>query len=347
MPPAIERCGRNGMMQLIDNGSCSDPAINLALEEYLVRHFRGGKTVLLFYVNAPAVVIGRNQVPHTEVNLLEAVRRDIRVVRRLSGGGAVYHDRGNLNFSLIQAHAPDTILSPAEALQPVVQGLRGAGIPVYLNARHDIMVDGRKVTGAAQYRTRNRCLTHGTLLVSADLAALRRALEADSTVPSSRGRVSVRSPVTNLNRPQPALDTAGVREILIPSFARQYGAALPLAIDAGAWDVIRQTARTKYRSWDWTMGRAPAFQLRRTAVFPWGPCEALLDIQRGIMTRIDLGLPAGAPSCLDALAAALEGCRYHSADIGAVLSAVGGLREGRVISDQVADWLGASLCPWC
>ena len=334
-------------MQLIDNSACSDPAINLALEEYLVRHMRSSGTVLLFYVNAPAVVIGRNQVPHTEISLQTVTQQAIKVVRRLSGGGAVYHDRGNLNFSLIQAHDPDAILSPAEALQPVVQGLKGAGLPVYLNARNDIMADGRKVSGAAQYRTRNRCLTHGTLLVSADLEALRRALEVDSMVPSSRGRVSVRSPVTNLNRHQPALDTAGVREILIPSFAKQYGAALPLVLDAAAWGIIHQTARTKYRSWDWTMGRAPAFQLRRKAVFPWGPCEAVLDIQRGIMTRIDLGLPAAAPAFLDALAAALEGCRYHPADISAVLQAGGVLPEGRAISDQVADWLGASLCPWC
>jgi lipoate---protein ligase len=334
-------------MQLIDNRSCSDPAVNLALEEYLVRHFRVRETVLLFYVNAPAVVIGRNQVPHTEVNLRAAVRGEFRVVRRLSGGGAVYHDRGNLNFSLIQIHDPDTIISPAEALQPVVQGLEGAGLPVYLNDRHDIMVAGRKVTGTAQYRTRNRCLTHGTLLVSADLAALRHALDVDSTVTSSRGRPSVRSPVTNLNRYQPALDPSGVREILLPSFAKQHGPALPLALDADAWERIRETAQTQYRSWDWTMGRSPAFQLRRNAVFPWGPCEALLDIQRGILTRIDLSLPAGAPTFLRALAAALEGCRYHPADIKAVLQAGGVFHAGSDMAGRVVDWLGASRCPWC
>ena len=334
-------------MQLIDNSSCSDPAINLALEEYLVRHFRGDGAVLLFYVNAPAVVIGRNQVPHTEISLQVAVRRAIRVVRRLSGGGAVYHDRGNLNFSLIQAHDPDAIISPAEVLQPVVQGLNGMGLPVYLNTRNDIMVNGLKVTGAAQYRTRGKCLTHGTLLVSADLGALRRALEADSAVLFSRGRPSVRSPVTNLNRYQPALDTARVREVLIPSFAQQYGPALPLVLDADAWERIHQTARTKYRSWDWTMGRSPAFQLRRNMVFPWGPCEAVLHIQRGILTRIDLRQLAGAPSFLNTLAVALEGCRYHPEDIITVLQNIGAFYEQPDIAGRVADWLGASPCPWC
>jgi len=334
-------------MQLIDNSACSDPAVNLALEEYLVRRSRGDGAVLLFYVNAPVVVIGRNQVPHAEISLQVAVRRDIRVVRRLSGGGAVYHDRGNLNFSLIQAHAPDAIISPAEVLQPVVQGLNGMGLPVYLNARNDIMVNGLKVTGAAQYRTRGKCLTHGTLLVSADLGALRRALEADSAVPFSRGRVSVRSPVTNLNRYQPALDTARVREVLIPSFAQQHGPAFPLVLDADAWERIHQTARTKYRSWDWTMGRSPEFQLRRNMVFPWGPCEAVLHIQRGILTRIDLHQPAGAPSFLNTLAVALEGCRYHPADITTVLQDIGVLYEQPGTAGRVADWLGASPCPWC
>ena len=340
--------GRKGLgMRLIDSGSVRDPALNLALEEYLVRDFRGDGTILLFYVNAPAVVIGRNQVPHTEISLGAAARQDIRVVRRLSGGGAVYHDRGNLNFSLIQAHDPDTIISPAEVLQPVVQGLKGVGVPVYRNARHDIMVDGMKVTGAAQYRTRGKCLTHGTLLVSADLEALRRALDADSAVPFSRGRPSVRSPVTNLNRYQPALDTERGREILLPFFAKQYGPALPLTLDAAAWDGIRATAQAKYRSWDWTMGRSPEFRLQRSMVFPWGPCEAVLHIQRGILTRIDLRQPAGAPSLLDALAIALEGCRYHPADITTVLQAMGAFHEQPAIAGRVADWLGASLCPWC
>ena len=334
-------------MQLIDNRSCSDPAINMALEEYLVRHYQGAATVLLLYANEAAVVIGRNQVPYAEISLQEVVRRGIRVVRRLSGGGAVYHDQGNLNFSLIQSHDPGALISPAEVLQPVVQGLNGMGLPVYLNARHDIMADGKKVTGVAQYRTRGKCLTHGTLLVSADLEALRRTLAVDTDIPFSRGRLSVRSPVVNLCRYLPTLEMARVRERLIQSLAKRYGPAAPQALDPDAWDRVRAEAQAKYRSWEWTMGRSPEFQLRRSADFVWGRCEAVMHIQRGIVNRIDMRLPEDAPARLNTLAAALEGCRYHPADVTAVLREVGREREDAVFVDHMAAWLGVTLCPWC
>jgi lipoate-protein ligase A len=334
-------------MRLIDNQFCADPAMNLALEEYLVRHCQDSAAVLLLYANDPSVVIGRNQVPHAEISMREVARRGIRVLRRLSGGGAVYHDRGNLNFSLIQTHDPDVIISPAEVLLPVVQGLSGMGVPAYLNTRHDIMVDGKKVTGAAQYRTRGRCLTHGTLLVSTDLEALRCALDVDTDISFSRGRPSVRSRVTNISRYLPALEMAGMRDALIQSFAVRYGPAVPLALDPDAWDWVRGKAHAQYRSWEWAMGRTPEFRMRRSVVSPWGRCEAVIHIQRGIVNRIDLRLPQDAPAVMNRLADALEGCRYHPEDVAAVVRAVGGASEAPAIADFMVDWLGVSSWPWC
>ena len=333
-------------MLLIDNRDSRDPAIHLALEEFLLRQCPGGETLLLFYVNAPAVVIGRNQVPHGEVNLEEVMRRRIKVVRRLSGGGTVYHDPGNLNFSVIQPQGDEAILSPAEVLQPVVKGLNAMGVPVHTNTRHDILLDGLKVTGVAQYRTRDRCLTHGTLLVSADLEALRRVLAPDSEVLFSRGRPSIPSPVANLRHHDPGLTMEKVRQALIRSLADRHGPVSALSLSLEDWDRVRKAARSKYDSWEWSLGRSPEFHLRRCAVFPWGRCAAILHIQRGIMSRIELSLPGNAPTFQHKLATALQGGRYHPEDVATAFREAGVLRETPAVADAVADWLGASGCPW-
>lgn len=333
-------------MQLIDNRSSRDPAVNLALEEFLMGRFRGSETVLLFYRNDPAVVIGRNQIPYREVNLQQVRRRHVTVVRRISGGGAVYHDPGNLNFSLIVARGTAPFPSPGDAVRPVRDSLRALGLPARLNDRHDILLEDRKVTGTAQYRAQGQCLTHGTLLVSADLGRLQRVLTADSEVPVFQGRDSVRSPVTNLVHYRPALTIATVRAAALQSFASLYGSVTPVTLTPTDWSEIRRLARSKYRSWDWAVGRSPEFAIRRSAHLPWGRCEALIRIRRGIVAQLGVTAPDAAPAALAKLAARLKGCRYHPEDVAEVVQAVGLGPKGPVRSCPVADWLCASFCWW-
>jgi lipoate-protein ligase A len=333
-------------MLLIDNRSQTDPAMNLALEDYLVRRFRGGETVLCLYVNDASVVIGRNQLPFAEARLQEVERRRIRIVRRLSGGGAVYHDPGNLNFSIIQTRGALPWPSPAEVLRPVRDWLGAMGVPAHLNDRHDILVDGRKVTGAAQYRTKDKCLTHGTLLVSADLEALQRVLGSDGEVASYRGRRSVPSPVTNLTQYHPALTIAEARTALMDVFAAALGKATSLSLAPGDWEVIGEMAHSKYRSWEWTVGRSPEFQLRRRAAFPWGWCEALFKIQRGVIVSLDFRLSDAAPASLFSLAATLEGRRYHPADVASGVRAAAEERDLPALAGAVSNWLCAPFAWW-
>jgi len=333
-------------MQLIDNRSSRDPAVNLALEEFLMRRFRGRETVLLFYRNDPAVVIGRNQIPYREVNLQQVRRRQVSVVRRISGGGAVYHDPGNLNFSLIAARGTAPFPSPGDAVRPVRDSLRALGLPASLNDRHDILLEDMKVTGTAQYRAQGQCLTHGTLLVSADLGRLQRVLSSDSEVSFFQGRGSVRSPVTNLVDHRPALTIAMVRAALLQSFAALHGSVTPVTLTPTDWSEIRRLAQSKYRSWDWAVGCSPEFAIHRSARLPWGRCEALIRIRRGIVTHLGVTAPDAAPPALAQLAAGLKGCRYHPADVAEAVQAVG---LGAMIparSCPVADWLCASFCWW-
>jgi lipoate---protein ligase len=333
-------------MLLIENQSTNDPAVNLALEEYLMGRFQGGESLLLFYVNDPAVVIGRNQVPYVEINMQQVMQQQVTVVRRMSGGGTVYHGPGNLNFSLIQARKLDPFPSSGDAVRPVLDSLKALGVPVRMNSRHDILLNDRKVTGTAQYRAQGKCLTHGTLLVSADLDRLQGLLASDSDVPFFRGCASVRSPVTNLDLYQAALTSATVRAALIQSFAVLHGSVTPVTLTPADWSKIRYLAQSKYRSWDWTIGRSPEFTIRRRALFQWGWCEALIRIRRGIVTQLDVTAPNAAPSALVKLAVNLKGCRYHPEDVAKAVQAVGLGQRVSAVSRQVAGWLCASSCWW-
>jgi lipoate-protein ligase A len=333
-------------MLLIDTQSVRDPAMNLALEEVLMRRFQGGEPLLFFYVNDPSVVIGRNQVPYVEANMQHVMRRRTRVVRRMSGGGAVYHDPGNLNFGLLQVRGGDPFPSPGDAVRPVLNGLKALGLPANLNVHHDILVDGMKVTGTAQYRAQRKCLTHGTLLVSADLDRLQQALAPDSDVPACRGRGSVRSPVGNLIHCRPELTIAKVRTALIQSFAAFHGHVTPVVPDPADWSAARELAQSKYRSWEWAIGRSPEFQLRRQARLPWGRSEALMEIRHGRVTRIALTLPQGAPAVLAQVADYLEGRRYHPDVVARAVQAAGLVQGMAAVSAQVADWLCSPYRWW-
>ena len=328
-------------MQLIDNQSSQDPAVNLALEEHLVRRFPAAESILLFYVNDPAVVIGRNQIPFVEVNLQKMWRQKASVVRRISGGGAVYHGPGNLNFSLIQARRETPFPAPGDALQPVLAALKALGLPVRLNARHDILLDGKKVTGTAQFRAQGKCLTHGTLLVSADLETLKSMLSSDCEVSCFKGPRSVRSPVTNLNRLRPQLTTVAIRDALMRSFANIHGTIQAVTLAPADWADIHRQAREKYRSWDWNVGRSPVFKIRRGAHLPWGWCAATITIKRGIVTRADMELPDAAPPRLESLAGALEGSCYHPGAVSFAIRGAGLAQAGTPTVRSLTDW----LCP--
>ena len=153
-------------MLFVDNPDSTDARLNLALEEHVLRNRMGEDDLLLFYVNAPAIIIGRNQNTIEEIDADVVAERGIRVVRRVSGGGAVYHDLGNLNFSFMTRDVTRPLQPLRRFNGPVVDVLRGLGVPAEIGGRNDILVDGRKISGNAQFATPDRMFSHGTLLVA-------------------------------------------------------------------------------------------------------------------------------------------------------------------------------------
>src|SRR5690554_241409 len=148
-------------MIFVENENVTNPRLNLALEEYIVRHFSAENDYLLFYINEPSIIIGKNQITIEEVNQDYIDRNDIHVVRRVSGGGAVYHDFGNLNFSFITNHDVTKLHNFKKFTEPVIQVLNNLGVPAELKGRNDILVGEKKISGTAQFSTGRRMISYG------------------------------------------------------------------------------------------------------------------------------------------------------------------------------------------
>lgn len=165
-------------MLFIDNQKNYDPRINLAIEEYALKHLDINETYLLFYINEPSIIIGKNQNTIEEINTKYVEDQQIHVVRRLSGGGAVYHDKGNLNFSFITKDDGNSFHNFKKFTEPVVEALKKLGVNAELSGRNDLMAEGRKISGNAQFSTKGRMFSHGTLLFDSEIEKRRISVKS-------------------------------------------------------------------------------------------------------------------------------------------------------------------------
>ena len=186
-------------MYFVDNKGITDPRINLAIEEYVLKNMDiDVDSFLLFYINEPSIIIGKNQNTVEEVNTEYVDANGIHVVRRLSGGGAVYHDLGNLNFSFLTKDDGDSFRNFAKFTQPVIEALAKMGVKAELKGRNDILVDGKKISGNAQFATKGRMFSHGTLMFDTEIERVVQALRVKKDKIESKGIKSIRSRVTNI-----------------------------------------------------------------------------------------------------------------------------------------------------
>jgi lipoate-protein ligase A len=274
-------------MYLINNNNINDPAINLALEEYCLRNMQAGQDYLLFYNNAPSVIIGRNQNPMEEINYAYLKKKGIQLVRRISGGGAVYHDFGNINFCLITAHDKTKFHNYEKLTEPAIRTLKQMGIPAALKKNH-IVVEGRKISGTAQFTNMHTIVSHGTLLFDADLDVLAQALESNTDVMASKAVKSVKSDVVNisefLSRP---MEMALFEKKLLESYSERYGALKEYQLSGQAWDLVYELSEKKYQSWEWNFGKTPEFIAQLKIKAASGDLILRLKVNQGIITEIE------------------------------------------------------------
>lgn len=276
-------------MLFVDNGNITDAHYNLALEEYVLRHRMAEEDLLLFYVNEPAIIIGRNQNTIEEIDPDVVAERGISVVRRVSGGGAVYHDLGNLNFSFMTRDVSGRFNRYDKFNGPVVDVLRDLGVPAQIGGRNDILADGRKISGNAQFASGDRMFSHGTLLLDSDLDHITAALRPRPGKVESKGVKSIRSRVANISEFLSApMGVADLRELILERiFGTRDRSQIPtLSLDAADLSAVRELLASKYGTWEWNFGENPPCNIQRARRFPAGEIDARLNVQQGRIAGI-------------------------------------------------------------
>lgn len=274
------------MLQIINPSF--DPYFNLALEDYLVHNTDIDEDLLILWVNRPTVVIGRHQNTATEINLPFIREKGIAVVRRMSGGGAVYHDKGNLNFTFI-TKATGNSLDFAAFTVPVIETLRQLGVASEHSGRNDVLIRGRKFSGNAQYRYKNRLMHHGTILFASNLDDVTRSLQVDEDKILAKGIASVRSRVTNIVEHLEEPVTLKVfQKLLLENIFNNRGGPRQRMLSSAELKAVEHLRDSKYRSWAWNYGRSPQYSQRCKGQFPWGNLEVFLLVERGQITQCRL-----------------------------------------------------------
>lgn len=317
----------------LETGSV-DPCWNLAFEEYVLLNRRDGD-VLILWQNDNSVIIGRNQNTAAEINAPFVEEHGIRVVRRTTGGGAVYHDLGNLNYSFISDYESLEASSLERFTRPIVAALGSLGVRAEASGRNDILAEGCKVSGTARRIADGRILYHGTLLFDSNPDMVAGALRVDPEKFRAKGVKSVRSRVGNIR-------SFLKEDMTLPAFWTYLkgflaGDALAESLSPEELEAVRTLADGKYRTREWNYGKSLPLELHGRKRFPGGSLELFLSTGEGVIRQLRLAGDFLSMRPVEDLAAALEGCPYEPAAVSARLAPfdlreyLGGISEAELL----------------
>lgn len=307
-------------MLFIDNRGITDPRINLAIEEYALKNLDINETYLLFYINAPSIIIGKNQNTIEEINTEYVEAHDIKVVRRLSGGGAVYHDLGNLNFSFITKDDGESFHNFRKFTEPVVEALRKLGVNAELSGRNDLVVEGRKISGNAQFSTRGRMFSHGTLMLDSEIDNVVSALKVKKDKIESKGIKSIRSRVANISEfLDEKISMEDFRSLLLENIFGGKDKIEEYVLTNEDWQKIHELSKERYQNWDWNYGKSPKFNLQHSHRFPVGSIDVRLEVNKGIIENCKIFGDFFGVGDVSDIEKKLVGLRYEKSEIDRVL----------------------------
>ena len=331
-------------MLLIINDS-SNAYYNLAAEEYLIDNF--DEDIVMLWRNDNTVVVGKNQNTIEEIDSRYVDANGIRVVRRLTGGGAVFHDLGNVNYTIIQTYREGLFSNYEYFTEMVRDFLRGLGVDAVLSGRNDLLIDGRKFSGNAQCVRNGRMMHHGTLMFSSDVKDISGALTPNQKKTESKAVKYVQSHVTNISShmtqqygknevEKSSMDAEQFMLLLYDYYLKNYPDAVPYELTEADRAAIQKLADEKYSTWEWNFGASPAFAVTASRKFDFGLVDVRLNVSRGRIKDIRIfGDYFGIRSIAE-IESLLTGTEYRRDAIAAALS---GVDLGEYISGMTADEL--------
>lgn len=270
-------------MKLIYNDK-TNPYFNLAMEEYFLKNT--DEDIFLLWRNDSAIIVGKNQNTLSEINYNYVKENKIDVVRRQSGGGAVFHDLGNINFTFISCNN-NSFSDFKRFTMPIIDALKGLNIDAEFSGRNDLLIDGRKFSGNAQYNYKNKVMHHGTLLFSSQINDLSSALKVKASKFEGKSVKSVKARVTNISdHIKNPMDILEFKDYLMNFVLSSDKENYMYELSEEDTNSINNLVEEKYSTWDWNFGLSPKYSLNNELKYPGGNVEFSLNVEKGIIRNI-------------------------------------------------------------
>lgn len=317
----------------IINSKTFNPYENLAMEEYLLNNVSKDEIILYLWQNNNTIVIGQNQNPWLQCNVEYSNENDILIARRLSGGGTVFHDLGNLNYTIITTNNNFNI---DKNFKLIINAIKKLGVNPERSGRNDIIVGNKKISGVAFYSDSNNSYQHGCILVNTDLDRMFQCLNVKEDKIVGKGIDSVRSRVMNLCELESNISPESLSVIIQNEFRTFYDDEIvSIEIDKESMTEYNKLFK-KYSSWEWNMGRQMKSQMSMYKRFPWGDCNIILDNHNGYISDVGIYSDSLETEVFHKIEKALKGVKFLKKDI---CNSICIKNDQTSISKDIADWI--------